>query len=178
MDDPKQSQYQLELLKLPLGNTHYHFDIDRSFFEKIASDEVSDGDISVDLEVRKMADTIEIAIDMVGEVSGVCDRCLGAITLPVDVEETIYVKFGAEFNDEGDDVITVPEEDGVFDISWLLYEYIVLALPVVKVHDEGECDKDMEMIIEQLRPGNKKNEINGNDEVDPRWAALKNILNN
>ena len=179
MDEVKQSQYQLDLLSMPMGVKQYHFCLDYAFFALVESDEITKGNISADIEVKKSIANVEISIVMEGEVEGTCDRCLAPLMLDVDVDETIYVKLGERYCDEGDDTITISEEDGVYDIAWLLYEYIVLSLPAVKIHEDGECDEEMVERIEALQPGHQETvKDEENDEVDPRWAALKNILNN
>lgn len=176
MDKTKRSQYQIELLSLPEGNHCYHYDIDGDFFAGMESDDVHSGDLTAEVEVIKSKTSIEVRFEIKGVAVVSCDRCLGMISMPVDVEDSVFVRFGAEYFDDGSDTIVVSEADGVFDLSWLMYEYIVLALPAVRMHEEGECDSEMIKLVDEYSPENQKKK-NEKDEVDPRWAALKNINN-
>jgi uncharacterized metal-binding protein YceD (DUF177 family) len=44
------------------------------------------------------------------------------------------------------------------------------------VHEEGECNEEMVKLIEkyQMNPAEKK-ENKDDDDIDPRWSALKNL---
>ena len=41
------------------------------------------------------------------------------------------------------DLVTVPENEGILDVSWFVYEFIVLALPIRHVHAPGKCNPAM-----------------------------------
>jgi uncharacterized metal-binding protein YceD (DUF177 family) len=58
-----------------------------------------------------------------------------------------------------------------------MYEYIVLSLPVQRIHPDDEngrsgCDPDM---LEKLKALTAK-ELNLENQADPRWDALKGII--
>lgn len=176
MTDAKTTQYQLQLKTLPQGDFEYHYHLDDSFFAEVDAMDVKSGSVNVNVTVHKTALTIEIGIELNGTVSVTCDRCLELMTLPVRFSDTLCVKFGTEYSEEDDNLIVVPEDEGIFDISWLLYEYVELSLPIVHIHPDGQCNPEMTGIINRLSAVNQPKEET--DEVDPRWAALKNILNN
>ena len=46
---------------------------------------------------------------------------------------------GDEYDDDGE-MLTVPITEGTLDVSWLLYEFIALQIPMRHVH--AECDED------------------------------------
>ena len=84
------------------------------------------------------------------------------------------------FSDDGDipsyPVIHWPERPPGFDIhthdfdvSSLIYEYIILAVPMYRVHPEGQCNPE---VIAMLTA---KPEEPEEKDIDPRWAALKDI---
>jgi uncharacterized metal-binding protein YceD (DUF177 family) len=49
-----------------------------------------------------------------------------------------------------------------------------MAIPSRSVHDEGECDEEMVKLIEKFQ-NQPKEEKNKEDDIDPRWSALKNL---
>ena len=78
---------------------------------------------------------------------------------------------------ESDDVLWVSPTKHQFNIAQLLYEYIILSIPVKQVHSNNKegnstCDKEM---IKRLK---KYTHTEKDEEPDNRWGALKKIRNN
>ena len=60
-----------------------------------------------------------------------------------------------------------------YDIRSLVYEYIILAIPMHRVHPEGQCNPAViEMLNHEEAPAEEEE---ATDTIDPRWAALKDI---
>lgn len=115
------------------------YDIDDDFFKDIDG-LIERGQIHTTLKVEGNARTrFNLHIHSVGTVTVPCDRCLAEVEIPVDTTDDLTVKLGAEYSDEGDMVI-IPESDGYINIAQFIYEYIVLSLPIQKVHEPGGCD--------------------------------------
>ena len=70
-----------------------------------------------------------------------------------------------------DDVVTVDENEGILDASWLVYEFIVLAIPIRHVHAPGKCDPAMTKVLEELSSDRSSGEESGG-AVDSRWSEL------
>ena len=101
------------------------------------------------------------------------------------------MKLGATFAEEGD-IVVVPEEDGYINVSWFMYEFIALNIPMKHVHAPGKCNKGMVgKLSKHLRTSADEEdddiavelpeaeEINEEpQEIDPRWNELKKILDN
>jgi uncharacterized metal-binding protein YceD (DUF177 family) len=66
-----------------------------------------------------------------------------------------------------------PSDTGV-DIEWNIYEMAELALPIQRVHTDGECDEQMEDVLENYTAREQLTETE--DAVDPRWEGLKALL--
>jgi len=78
---------------------------------------------------------------------------------------------GAEYIEESEDVVVIPETEYQFDLSSYIYEFIHLALPARLLHPDDEngnstCDPDMLLRLDTLRTP---------DTVDPRWEALRKL---
>ena len=180
----KLSLYNLQLKTLSEG-THYHeFDLDNQFFADIEGPEINAGEVKAEIEINKTSHNIELNITLTGRVETTCDRCLDALWVDIDVEESLYIKFGKSYSEESDDLIIIPEEEGVFNIAWTLYEFCALAIPICHSHAEGECNAEMMNILNQHSVREIDDEdgcdddikTTENHEVDPRWAALKDIF--
>ena len=72
----------------------------------------------------------------------------------------------------------VDEEEGILDLSWFIYEFIALAIPIKHVHAPGKCNHAMTEKLLELSAARSSDE-NANQPMDPRWDKLRNIkINN
>ena len=92
---------------------------------------------------------------------------------PVEADHRLVAKFGAE-NSEEDDVVTVDEDEGILDLSWLVYELIVLAIPIRHVHAPGKCNAAMMHALEEHSTDRSSDE-ESNQSIDPRWEKLATL---
>ena len=102
-----------------------------------------------------------------------CDRCLDDMEQSVETDNRLIVKLGSETSEE-DDMIVVNEDEGILDMSWIIYEFIVLAIPIRHVHAPGKCNPAMTQALEELSADRSSDE-ESNQETDPRWDKLKNL---
>jgi uncharacterized metal-binding protein YceD (DUF177 family) len=82
-------------------------------------------------------------------------------------------KFGNIYN-EDDDVVTVPEDEGILDLSWLIYEFIILDIPIKHVHAPGKCNPAMMKVLQEHSVDRDSEEV-GEDRMDPRWDVLRKL---
>ena len=82
------------------------------------------------VSVKKTIDAFEIDLEIDGEIVVTCQRCLDDLTLPIYTEEHLVVRFGDDKTAETDELVIIPEEEGVIDIAWYLYEFIGLNIPI------------------------------------------------
>ena len=92
----------------------------------------------------------------------------------METDHVLVAKLGAETNTEDDDVVTVDENEGILDTSWLIYEFIALAIPIKHVHAPGKCNSAMTQKLEELSGAVRSGEEEDR-EIDPRWEALKKL---
>lgn len=152
---------------------------DNDFFAEVQGDEIQRGNVTLDMQVRQVAGAYKVRLQFQGEVQVLCDRCLDPMMQPVEGDVELSVKLGEEFEDDGD-LIIVPEDEGILDIAWQVYEQIALQIPLSHVHEEGECNAEMEKALSQHQP----HEAGESDEdetaeaqpTDPRWDALKKLI--
>ena len=98
-----------------------------------------------------------------------CDRCLGKMKVAVDGEEHLCVRFSDEETTDDEDVVILPENAFEIDLTQWLYEYVAVRIPMQHIHPDGECDPEVTKFI------TSEEENSGEDEIDPRWEALKNL---
>ena len=60
------------------------------------------------------------------------------------------VKFGEEYDDSNEEVITIPQGDSAFNISQASYEAVILSIPMKKISPNVK-EEDFEL-IEKFSP--------------------------
>jgi uncharacterized metal-binding protein YceD (DUF177 family) len=166
-------KYNVDLKGLKVASLNLEFDLDNTFFGDIDGEEFQKGSVKAVVTVKKNRDLFDFSFALNGTVIVPCDRCLDDLEVDVNTENTLRVKLGEEYADDGD-IVIVPEQDGDLNIAWYLYEFIVLALPMKRVHAPGKCNNEM---TGKLKKHSADNEDADNEEqgIDPRWESLKNI---
>lgn len=165
----------LETLKIDLkglkeGVNHLEFDLDDTYFKAVDAPEVSRGNVHVSLGiVRNGNDFFTLDFHEVGTVMISCDRCLDLMEQPIETTQRLEVNFGTENSEEGD-LVTVAEDEGILDVTWYLYEFIALAIPIKHVHAPGKCNSAMVRALEEYSAARSGEE--DEQPMDPRWEAL------
>ena len=165
----------LEFLKIDLKSlkeeeTSLEFDLNDSYFEALDDAEVKKGSLHVSVSIRKATGFFELQFHTVGTVVVPCDRCLDDMDQPVETSNRLVVKFGSEYSEE-DEIIVVPENEGILDMSWFIYEFVALVIPIRHVHAPGKCNPAMTQALEELSADRSSDEESA-QEIDPRWEAL------
>ncbi len=191
----KFEKYRIDLKGMKENHAHYDFLLDNAFFAAIDSPELQKGKVTVQVDVKKTAQAFELSFNSQGTVVVLCDRCLDEMDQEICSTDKIFVKFGAEYADEGDNLIIVPEDEGDINVAWIMYEYIALAIPMKHVHAPGKCNKTMSGKLnkylrtsaddmDEMEPVDDSAEDESNivsDEendkpIDPRWSELQKLL--
>lgn len=175
----KFDKFKVDLRGMTASTATYEMDIDNEFFAHIDGPEVQKGKATVAVTVTKKRDKFELAFDINGVVIVTCDRCLDEMEQPITTTGSLSVKLGADFGEEGDTVI-VPEKDGFINVAWYIYEFVALAIPMKHFHAPGKCNKDMQDKLKQHSVGEEDEEFSGStpEGGDPRWDALKELMDN
>lgn len=168
----------LEMLKIDLKSltdeeTTLSFDLDDTYFAALDGADVKKGSLHVSVSIRKATGFFELLFHTVGTVIVPCDRCLDDMEQPVETDNRLIVKFGSEYSEE-DDIIVVPEDEGILDASWIIYEFVALVIPIRHVHAPGKCNPAMTKALEELSADRSSDE-ESSQAVDPRLDKLKNL---
>ena len=164
-------EYKVAYRGLGEGSHLFEFDVDSGFFDCFDATRGTNGAMKVRVELVKSAALMEMRVRIEGTVRAVCDRCLGEMDLPVSGEMNLYVKVGNPEEGNGDDYIVVSADTDYLDLSEPVYELYMLSYPMRVVHAEGECDGEMEAMLDAYA-GEEPDEVQA---MDPRWEALKKL---
>jgi uncharacterized protein len=164
-------QFIIPFVGLKQGEHRFDFKINELFFEELRYSELKRGHFEVDLVLLKQSSMLTLDFDIRGKATVTCDRCLDEFETRIDAKHHLFIKFGNKSYEETDEVIVISQNDQELDVSQYLYEFILLSIPQVNVHPEGECDPEVIKKLEELKP---KNDDIG---TDPRWDALRKFNN-
>ena len=173
--------YSLPLRSLAIGSHTFDFDLSKEFFEKMESADVRDGDVRASVTVAYDGDIYEIDMHCVGAVTIPCDRCLEDMQESIDATYHIAARYGEKYDDEDDVMIELPRSESHLDIARMLYDTVMLDIPIQHAHKDGGCDDVMSDILDRHRVVEGGTEQDGGADTsaeapeDPRWAALKNF---
>ncbi|MFP3594059.1 YceD family protein [Chryseobacterium sp. SIMBA_038] len=168
----KLRNYDVSFSGLKTGKHQFKFEIDKTFFQLFDTEqEFTNPKISVDVLLDKHTTFLEFEIKIDGIVELVCDITNDSFDHPIENEIKVLVKFGEEYDDSEEDVITIPTSDHAFNVAQLIYENVALSIPMKKV-SPNISDEDLE-ILEKFSP--KETEEEEEPQSDPRWEALKKL---
>lgn len=168
--------YEIDFGGITADGTDLTWDLDDSFFSALDQQEISHGKLAATLRVKKKAAAYVLDIHVCGNVEIPCDRCLEPMSQPIDAHESIEVRLGDTFDDDGERIL-LPEDHPVLDVAWNLYETIALAIPISHVHPDGECAEDVsQYLVEDDEPVRDSSEGEAPQQpADSRWEALRGL---
>ena len=167
----KLRNYDIVFSGLKNGKHEFQFEIDKAFFKLFETEqEFTEPEIVVDVLMEKHTTFLEFSIETKGTINLICDISNENFNHEIENEVSVLVKFGEEYDDSDVDVITIPSKDHAFNIAQLIYENVILSVPMKKV-SPNISDSDLE-ILEKFRP---QEEIEEEPKSDPRWEALKKL---
>ena len=170
---PSLETFKIDLKSLPEGETTMERDLGDDFFEAIDAPDVRSGQLHTTLTIHRRDDIFELLFHTAGTVTVPCDLCLDDMDQPIETSDRLTAHLG-ETDSEGDDIVTVSEEEGILDVAWFVYESIALNIPLRHVHAPGKCNPAMMNILAEHSAARSGDE-DGENAVDSRWAALKDL---
>ena len=94
--------------------------------------------------------------------------------LELETAYNVVIKFKDDTISSDDKVIFLPTGSNSIDVSHIIYETIILAIPQKKVHpgiENGSLKSEIIQKLEELKP-----KRNFKEKTDPRWDKLKDLL--
>lgn len=172
----KQKEFIIPFSGLKQGKHEFKFVINNEFFESFEYDEFNNADINLLVILNKTSVMMELDFSASGVVNVNCDTTNEAYDQSVNSELRLLVKFGEEFNNEDDEILVLPHGDYEMNIAQYVYEMLVLAVPLKRVHPgvaDGTLESEALGTLEELQP---KEVRESKEENDPRWDELKKLL--
>lgn len=136
----RQDHYMIDLSRLPIGTHVFEIQLDSDFFASLEKSEILSGDVAAKIVLNLREESYQLNIAVRGTVFVVCDRCLDPMPLDINDEQEIWSE--EEENDLS------PMTTHRLDLSWLAYEIVSINIPLVHSHQAGECNKHMELLLQ------------------------------
>lgn len=170
--------YALPLSGLKEGLHTLDFEIGEEFFGEFEESEIKEGRLTAIVVMEKRSAHLDLQIKISGTVMISCDRCLDMFSWPVECENRLLVKIGKIIPEDDSDIVSLSTDEHELDLMQHFYEYIHLALPIRRVHPNGEdgkstCNPVMFKKLKELLVDEENEKQN-----DPRWDDLKKLMNN
>ncbi|MCQ2149701.1 MAG: DUF177 domain-containing protein [Bacteroidales bacterium] len=119
------SEFAVPITRLKQGHNLFEWHVGNEFFGSFENSEVLGADVDVKVDVMFDGCDVKVAGEISGNVTVVCDRCLENVSIPVSTA----------FEDDGF------EDCNVIDLEQDIYDFTCTALPMKRVHPDGECDE-------------------------------------
>ncbi|MGE8524815.1 YceD family protein [Chryseobacterium rhizosphaerae] len=170
----KLRNYDVSFSGLKNGKHEFKFEIDKTFFQLFETEqEFTNPRIAVNVLLDKHTTFLEFEIKIHGLVELVCDITNEDFDYSIANEIKILVNFGEEYDDSNEDVITIPSGEHAFNVAHLIYENVMLSIPMKKI-SPNVSDEDLK-VLDQFSPKEIEEAEEEEHESDPRWEALKKL---
>ncbi len=179
--DKIRSKYEIKFQGLEERRYEFDFEGDSDFFTISDQDIVEGGNFQAKVVLEKTATMLRLNIHIDGSVVLICDRSLEQFEEPITADEKYIYKFGDRYEVISEEMEIIPFGASEINISQHLFDYILLAVPMKKIHPGLRKNDDKEVEVELVfsdeiaeKLVEKKEE---EKETDPRWAALQALKN-
>lgn len=172
------NSYTIPFVGLKIGEHHFDYQIDNTFFEHFEYDEFNSVNVKIDLKFEKKTTLLELHFSAKGSVNINCDITNEPFDQAINDDFKLVVKFGDEYNNDNEDILIVPHGEYEINVAQYIYELIILAVPIKRIHpgiEDGTLESDILSKLEELSP-NEGNKDKSSEEIDPRWNNLKKLL--
>ena len=135
----------LDLDPLADGQADIDFSIPLAEFPRLSPQLAhTNGDVRGSVRFSRESGVPVADLDVTCELELECQRCFGPLSLPIDSQERVAMVAGAAEADRvpaGRETILAPEHR--ISLRDLVEEELLLTLPIVPLHEPGECDAQL-----------------------------------
>jgi uncharacterized metal-binding protein YceD (DUF177 family) len=133
-------EYEIAWQGLKAGVHKFQYEVDDRFIQdRDAEQDFKDLDAQVNLSFDKQNNFFLLHFDIDGSVTVACDRCGDDFKLRLWDEFDLLIKLMSDDTNEIEedaDVVYIPRSETVIDISRWIYEFVLLSVPLQRVHPD------------------------------------------
>ncbi len=167
------------------GRYDYNYVLTDGFFEAFENENLRAGNVVFDVVLEKTERMLLLKFTFSGTVKTECDRCLEPMDVEVSGNEMLCVKFSNTDTSDNEDELILPEGAYQIDLAQWMFEYVTVAIPMRHVHPDDEnghptCNTEMLKYFisdtdETDGDSPERDTETDPQEIDPRWAKLKDL---
>jgi uncharacterized metal-binding protein YceD (DUF177 family) len=175
----KTKEYTIPFVGLKLGKHKFEYQISNAFFEIFDYNEFQNSDIKVNVVLDKQSNLLELNFKHEGTINVPCDLTSEDFDLPIKGKLKLIVRFGETFNNDNEELLILPFGEFEIDIAQYIYEMIILSIPLKRIHPgikDGSLNTEALTKLKELTIKEQKKEKKEEENIDPRWDKLKQLL--
>jgi uncharacterized protein len=170
------NNFSVNIIGLAKKQHEFSFKLDSRFFEQYGNQTVSSGDFDAKVILNKKETLIEAEFEIKGKADLICDRSLDPFQLPINIHRKVMFKYGDAAEEVSDEIVIITHEQDRLDVGQFMYEYIVLEVPIKKIHPRFQNENEEEEETEVSEDGTLVYRTDKEEEkIDPRWEQLKKL---
>ncbi len=177
----KKKDYNIVFSSLSLGHHTFEYEVDSKFLEVLFDyHELPGLEAQIKIDLMKQNTMLEFSFAMKGKLPVHCDISGKPYLQDLTNQFELVVKFGEAYNDDDDEILILPQGEYEINVAQFIYELIVLSLPSKYLHPDvlaGDVDDETLALLDKYMPGSDEQKDEKDDEIDPRWSKLKDLLN-
>ena len=162
------NQFSLPILGLEIGQYEYSFELNGEFFKAFEKSPFQSGSLVSKLRLEKKHDHLILDFDIDGHLNLECNRCNDLIAFPVLTKFQVLIKYDLNEREE-EEIVYINPESSEYNCSKIMYEAIILSLPLIRTCDEVK-DKDCNSQVIKY--------LDSQPEENKSENALSNALKN
>lgn len=154
----KPAQCSIPLYSLKDGEHEFHFDLSSDIFSDNHYDDIHGAALHAKVSFNKNSSILLFNFNIEGTVNVTCDRCGDDFEMPVKIDRQLIVKTGCSIHQEEDEMVSLAANDSELDAAPYIYQYVVLWLPMQRIHPEEKNGKSScnAAVIEKLNSIHKE----------------------
>lgn len=157
------NSYIIPFTLLKNGEHSYLFSIEKELFFENNYEEIHDCQLKAHITFTKNSSILTVSFHVYGTINVTCDRCGDDFDMALDMDKKLLVKIDSIVHSEEDDMISLGKDEVDFDIAPYIYQYIVLSLPMQRVHPAdrngvSQCNAEVLDKLKRLEVKNSSEE--------------------
>lgn len=167
--------FRLDLFSLKNGNHQIEYQIGDKFFEDFDDSPVEKGNITVVAKIEKNSRLVHIDFFIEGDVELQCDRSMELFMHALKTHNLHIFKYAEAEEDVNEDITHITQNTQFIHLGHLIYEFVVLSIPMRKIHPDYQDQEDEEETFFFQTEPDEEHPEKEEKKVDPRWEALKKL---
>ena len=175
-------RFTINYASLADGEHLFEYQVDNKFLKHFETALVQEANIAVQLSMLKFMNSLELNFKINGSVLVPCDVCIEEFDLEIVGQERIAMKIVNEIPPNNDEynIIYLEESSSSVNIAEMLYELIMLSIPMKKVHpldenSQATCDASILQYLENSGEAIKRDKRETENNISPVWDELKKL---